>query len=112
MPLLAFDHKECATIPSEPGVYLFLNEKHKILYVGKAVNLRSRVRSYFNKGSEEEVRTATIRAVGIARVLTVDKRNFMGGIHEDPSLALRLVKTMSHRIRDLTDRLAHYEEDI
>jgi len=60
---------------------------------------------------EKEIRTATIRAVGPARVLTVDKKNFLGGIHEDPSLAVRLVKTMSHRIRDLTDRLADYEKD-
>ncbi len=61
---------------------------------------------------EEETRTATIRAVGPARVLTIDKKNFLGGIHEDPSLALRVVKTMSHRIRDLTNRLAHYEENV
>ena len=60
---------------------------------------------------EKEVRTATIRAVRPTRVLTVDKKNFLGGIHEDPSLAFRIVETMSHRIRDLTDRLASYEED-
>ncbi|HKJ20547.1 MAG TPA: cyclic nucleotide-binding domain-containing protein [Woeseiaceae bacterium] len=60
---------------------------------------------------EKEVRTATIRAIRPTRVLTVDKKNFLGGIHEDPSLAFRIVETMSHRIRDLTDRLASYEED-
>lgn len=59
---------------------------------------------------EKEVRTATIRATQPTRVLTVDKKNFLGGIHEDPSLAFRIVQTMSHRIRDLTDRLAKYEE--
>lgn len=55
---------------------------------------------------EREVRTATVRALGDARVLTIDKRSFLQGIHEDPSLAFRIVETMSHRIRDLTDRLA------
>jgi CRP-like cAMP-binding protein len=55
---------------------------------------------------ESEVRTATVRALGDTRVLTIDKRNFLQGIHEDPSLAFRIVETMSHRIRDLTDRLA------
>ena len=60
---------------------------------------------------EKEVRTATIRAIRPTRVLTIDKKNFLGGIHEDPSLACRIVETMSHRIRDLTDRLASYEED-
>ena len=59
---------------------------------------------------EKEVRTATIRATKPTRVLTIDKKNFLGGIHEDPSLAFRMVQTMSHRIRDLTDRLAKYEE--
>jgi len=60
---------------------------------------------------EKETRTATIRATRPTRVLTIDKKNFLGGIHEDPSLAFRIVQTMSHRIRDLTDRLAHYEEE-
>lgn len=58
---------------------------------------------------EKETRTATIRATKPTRVLTIDKKNFLGGIHEDPSLAFRVVKTMSHRIRDLTDRLSHFE---
>jgi CRP/FNR family cyclic AMP-dependent transcriptional regulator len=59
---------------------------------------------------EEEMRTATIRAKGTALILTIDKKSFLGGIHEDPSLAFRIVQTMSHRIRDLTDRLAAYEQ--
>ena len=59
---------------------------------------------------EEETRTATIRSKGTSRILTIDKKSFLGGIHEDPSLAFRLVQTMSHRIRDLTDRLACFEE--
>lgn len=60
---------------------------------------------------EREVRTATIRATRPTRLLTIDKKNFLSGIHEDPSLAFNVVKTMSHRIRDLTERLAKYEED-
>ena len=51
---------------------------------------------------DHEVRMATVRALGRARVLTVDKRNLMRRIHEDPSLAYRLVQTMSHRLRDLS----------
>lgn len=35
-------------LPSEPGVYYFFSAKGKLLYVGKARNLASRVRSYFN----------------------------------------------------------------
>ncbi len=60
---------------------------------------------------EQEIRTCTIRAIAPTHVLTIDKKNFLKGIHEDPSLAFRMVQTMSHRIRDLTDRLAKYEEE-
>ena len=59
---------------------------------------------------EQEVRTATIRTLKPSRILSIDKKNFLGGIHEDPSLAYRIVQTMSHRIHDLTDRLARYQE--
>jgi len=34
-------------LPALPGVYQFKNDKGKTIYVGKAINLRSRVRSYF-----------------------------------------------------------------
>ena len=34
-------------LPTQPGVYLYYNENGKVIYVGKAKNLRSRVRSYF-----------------------------------------------------------------
>jgi CRP-like cAMP-binding protein len=55
---------------------------------------------------EREVRAATVKAVGQARVLTVDKKGFLRRIHEDPSLAFRLVQTMSKRIRDLNTEVA------
>jgi len=35
-------------LPTEPGVYLYKNDKGKIIYIGKAKNLRNRVRSYFH----------------------------------------------------------------
>jgi len=37
-------------LPKEPGVYLFKNERGAVLYVGKAQNLRARVRSYLSGG--------------------------------------------------------------
>ena len=50
---------------------------------------------------EREVRTATVRALGLVRVITVDKKNFLRNIHENPVLALRLAEVLSSRIRDL-----------
>ncbi len=50
---------------------------------------------------DHEVRSATVRAMGAARVLTVDKKTFLRRVHEDPSLAFRIVQKMSQRIREL-----------
>ena len=55
---------------------------------------------------ERQVRSATVRAVGRARVMTIDKKNFLRRINEDPSLAFRIVQTMSRRIRELDSELA------
>ena len=51
---------------------------------------------------DRQVRSATVRALGEARVLTVDRKNFLRRINEDPSLAFRIVETMSRRIRELS----------
>ncbi len=37
------------SLPAKPGVYQFKNSDEKVIYVGKAQNLRSRVRQYFQK---------------------------------------------------------------
>lgn len=42
------DQKTFEDIPRSPGVYLMKNAKGEIIYIGKALNLRSRVRSYFS----------------------------------------------------------------
>ena len=43
--------------PTSPGVYLMKNEADKIIYVGKAKNLKNRVRSYFTKSKDQSVKT-------------------------------------------------------
>src|ERR1700730_13721930 len=37
------------TVPTEPGIYKYFNEKNERIYVGKAKSLRKRVSSYFSK---------------------------------------------------------------
>ncbi len=49
---------------------------------------------------EEDVRSCTVRAIGDTQVLTVDKRNLYKSIHQDSSLAYRLLETMSNRLRE------------
>ncbi|MBZ5505775.1 MAG: excinuclease ABC subunit UvrC [Acidobacteriia bacterium] len=41
------------TLPLQPGVYLYKNAEGEVIYVGKAKNLRARVRSYFQEGVGE-----------------------------------------------------------
>lgn len=59
---------------------------------------------------EHKVRMATVRALGTARILTIDKKNFLRRIHEDPSLAYHLIKNMSARIRQLSEEVTRYEK--
>jgi excinuclease ABC subunit C len=48
-------------LPRGPGVYLFLDRIGRVLYVGKATNLRARVRSYFQESGDSRVRLATLK---------------------------------------------------
>jgi CRP-like cAMP-binding protein len=59
---------------------------------------------------DRDVRSATVRAKGQVRAITVDKKSFLRRIHKDPSLAFRIVETMSHRIRELGDDVARLSE--
>ncbi|MCC5875683.1 MAG: excinuclease ABC subunit UvrC [Candidatus Sumerlaeia bacterium] len=56
------------SLPPRPGVYLMKDDKGKILYVGKATNLRTRVRSYFRESSDSRLNVRFLKT----RVATVD----------------------------------------
>jgi excinuclease ABC subunit C len=53
-------HQKIRTLPTSPGVYLYKNAEGEVIYVGKAKNLRSRVRSYFLEGAAENAKTGTL----------------------------------------------------
>ena len=55
---------------------------------------------------DHEIRSATVRALGPARILTVDHKNLLRRIHEDPSLAYHLLHVMSDRVRRLSGEVA------
>ena len=59
---------------------------------------------------EHNVRMATVRALGPARILTIDKKNFLRRIHEDPSLAYHMIKNLSARIRQLSEEVTRLEK--
>jgi excinuclease ABC subunit C len=69
-----FDLKEkLKSIPTNPGVYLHKNKTGKIIYIGKAKNLRNRVRSYFQRGRPADAKTkAMITKIADFEVIVVD----------------------------------------
>ena len=61
MPELA---EKLANLSSRPGVYLMRDTNGKVIYVGKAKDLRARVRSYFNRGDERSQVEFLVRRIG------------------------------------------------
>ena len=47
-------------LPTQPGVYLFKNAEGAVIYVGKAKDLRARVRTYFLAGQGENAKTGSL----------------------------------------------------
>jgi excinuclease ABC subunit C len=57
MTATSYTKQQVSGLPSQPGVYRFLNKDAKVIYVGKAKNLKKRVSSYFNKSSAPNRKT-------------------------------------------------------
>ena len=53
-------HEKVKTFPTTPGIYLMKDSVGRVIYIGKAVNLRSRASSYFTKIAAEDSRTANL----------------------------------------------------
>ena len=65
--------KKLAHLPSEPGVYKHKDAEDRVLYVGKAKNLRSRVRSYFHAGRPRSGRIqALVSKIDDVEVIVTD----------------------------------------
>ena len=60
-------------LPTNPGVYLMKNDQGEIIYVGKAINLRNRVRSYFRELKPEQAKTkALVRHIADLEYILAD----------------------------------------
>ena len=64
--------KKAKKLPDEPGVYFFLGKRKQVLYIGKTVSLRDRVRSYFVKDIAE-IRSPLIAKI-VAEAKSIDFR--------------------------------------
>lgn len=64
--------QKVATLPQQSGVYLFKDSEGTILYVGKAKNLRQRVRQYFDRSRHHDAKTVALlrRATNIDCIVT------------------------------------------
>ena len=59
----------------------------------------------FERVKDPGVVRATVRALSQVRTLTVDRKTIVRRIHEDPSLAYRILETMSRRIKHLEEEV-------
>src|ERR1700691_2469080 len=89
-------HEKIRTLPTGPGVYLYKNADAEVIYVGKAKNLRSRVRSYFLEASQANAKTGSLmrEAVDVDYIL-VDNE------HEALALENNLIKQRKPRFNIL-----------
>ena len=61
------------TLPDNPGVYQYYDSEGKIIYVGKAKNLKKRVSSYFNKDQYENGKTQVlVKKIADIKYIIVD----------------------------------------
>lgn len=77
-------------LPVGPGIYVFKDSGGEVIYVGKASNLRSRVRSYFRKGSNISEKTAQLAQ-------DVDKIEFVVTESEITALVLECQQIKRYR---------------
>ncbi|MGA7156689.1 MAG: excinuclease ABC subunit UvrC [Acidobacteriaceae bacterium] len=69
-------HEKIRTLPTGAGCYLYKNAEGEVIYVGKAKNLRARVRSYFLAASQANAKTGSLmrEAVDIEYILVANER--------------------------------------
>src|SRR6478672_138926 len=86
------------SLPAKPGVYLFRDADGDVLYVGKAKSLRSRVRSYFQRG-DGRLGTAQL-VVRVADVEVIVTRTEAEALHLEQNLVKRHRPPFNVRLRD------------
>ncbi len=89
-------HEKIRTLPTRPGVYLYRNAQGEVIYVGKANNLRSRVRSYLLGAAQANAKTGSLmrEAVDIDYILVENE-------HEALALENNLIKQRKPRFNIL-----------
>ncbi len=86
-------------IPDAPGVYLMIGREGDILYIGKAVSLRNRVRSYFQESAAHHIRTVAM-VDRVADVRTIVVTNEVEALILEANLIKRHQPPFNVRLRD------------
>ncbi len=86
------------TLPRSSGVYIFRDEAGDVLYVGKAKSLRSRVRSYFQRGDTRWARRSSTERVDDVEVIVT--RTEAEALHLEQNLVKRHRPPFNIRLRD------------
>jgi CRP-like cAMP-binding protein len=102
----------------EPGDHMFVIQKGQVEVITHQ-NGRDTSLAVLGPGSiigemaifEREPRSATVRARGDVVALTVDKKNLLRRVSEDPTMAFRLIQTLSGRLRELNRAVASRNDD-
>ena len=90
---------QVAALPAKPGVYTFRDATGKVIYVGKAANLRARVRSYFGSPRSLEGKTRKL-AERIAALEIVTTRTEQDALHLEATLVKRHQPLFNVRLKD------------
>lgn len=61
-----------SVLPDQPGIYQYFDQTSKIIYVGKAKNLKKRVSSYFNKNQQNRKTALLVRSIADIKHMIVE----------------------------------------
>ena len=86
-------------LPGKPGVYIFRDGEGRVIYVGKAANLRNRVRSYFGspRGLEPKVHALSLNIADFEYIVTNTAQE---ALHLEATLVKRHQPIFNVRLKD------------
>lgn len=90
--------EELEIIENVPGVYIFQDESHQPIYVGKSVNLKKRVMSHFQDGASKEVRMSQ----DVHHIETIPTRSELAALLLESKLVKELKPIFNRRLRRVT----------
>jgi DNA polymerase-3 subunit epsilon len=92
------DKQELESIENVPGVYIFQDETHQPIYIGKSINLKKRVMSHFQDVSSKEVRISQ----SVYHIETIPTGNELAALLLESKLVKEMKPLFNRRLRRVT----------